>query len=58
MAKSKLDRSTVSVKEDEDERQLIGESELDFKERLRKIGSAKTVQLLKGELASLGHVDT
>ena len=48
----------MSVKEDEDERQLIGESELDFKERLRKIGSAKTVQLLKGELASLGHVDT
>lgn len=58
MAKSKLDRSTVSVKEDEDEKQLIGESELDFKERLRKIGSAKTVQLLKGELASLGHADT
>ena len=39
MAKSRMDRSVVSVNKDDEELQEIGESETDFKERLRKIGA-------------------
>ena len=57
MAKSRLDRSVVSVNKDDEELQEIGESELEFKERLRKIGSTKTVAILRGELNSLGYAE-
>jgi hypothetical protein len=57
MAKSRADRSVVSANKDDEELQLIGESDMDFKERLRKIGSLKTIAILRGELTSLGQVD-
>lgn len=57
MARSRADRSVVSVNKDDEELQLIGESDADFKERLKKIGSAKTIAILRGELTSLGQID-
>jgi len=38
MAKSRADRSVVSVKQDEEEVQVEGESDIEYKDRLRKIG--------------------
>ena len=38
MAKSRLDRSVVSVNKDDEELQEIDESDSELKDRLRKIG--------------------
>jgi len=52
-----MDRSVVSVNKDDEELQEIGESEKEFKERLRKIGSTKTIAILRGELSILGYAE-
>jgi hypothetical protein len=57
MAKSRMDRSVVSVNQDDEELQKLGESEVEYKERLRKIGSTKTVAILRGELNSMGFAE-
>jgi hypothetical protein len=57
MAKSRMDRSVVSVNKDDEELQEIGESEIEFKDRLRKIGSLKTIPILRGELNSMGFAE-
>ena len=35
----------------------MGESDADFKERLRRIGQTKTIAILRGELQSLGQIE-